>query len=667
MHWTVGLWAAARRLGVFFALAFFCLTVPASGAPPDGPPLPPGAQICSDCHEIGLPSPRVAGEAPLFDAAGLLASPHADLGCTDCHAGVDEADLPHAEELQPVDCSTCHDAVTAQYELSLHGQARRRGDPQAPACRDCHGAHAILPSSDTRSPTYVIGIPALCGRCHHEGSPVQLTHSIPQDSILENYSESIHGEGLFRKGLVVTAVCTSCHTSHFVLPHTDPRSSISEQRIATTCTQCHAQIERVHRKVIRGELWEKQPHLIPACVDCHSPHKVRKAFYTQGMADRDCLSCHARADLVSKTGRSGDQLQVHGEELGGSRHARVACIQCHTGGSPSLLQPCDTMAPKVDCSVCHAEVVEQYGTSTHGKLAATGSLDAPLCADCHGTHGVKGKAEIGSPTYARNIPALCGQCHREGQRAAVRYHGPEVGPVEHYTESIHGKGLLESGLTVTATCANCHTAHGELPAAHPASTVNPANVATTCAQCHRGIFELFESSVHSPLVTRPKDGRQLPGCSSCHTAHGIQRTDMTDFKLTIMNQCGSCHEKITASYFETYHGKVSKLGYAKTAKCYDCHGAHDILPVWDPRSHLSRDRIVQTCAQCHPGSNRRFAGYLTHATHHDPEKYPLLFYAFWGMTGLLVGTLTFAGLHTLAWLPRSLEFRRQVRRIEAEA
>ena len=63
-----------------------------------------------------------------------------------------------------------------------------------------------------------------------------------------------------------------------------------------------------------------------------------------------------------------------------------------------------------------------------------------------------------------------------------------------------------------------------------------------------------------------------------------------------MTQCGNCHEEITESYFDTYHGKVSKLGYVKTAKCYDCHGAHDILPVWDPKSHLSRANIVKTCA-----------------------------------------------------------------------
>ncbi len=61
---------------------------------------------------------------------------------------------------------------------------------------------------------------------------------------------------------------------------------------------------------------------------------------------------------------------------------------------------------------------------------------------------------------------------------------------------------------------------------------------------------------------------------------------------------------------------------------------------------------MDTCAQCHPGAHRRFTGYLTHATHHDPHKYPFLFWTFWGMTALLVGTLTFASFHTLAWLYR---------------
>ena len=626
----------------------------------------PGSENCAMCHPPGRAGgPRGPERPPGFDAAALRASPHASLSCTSCHADLEGKDFPHPAKLQPVSCASCHAAEAQQYAASLHGQARSRGEKLAPRCQDCHGAHGVLRSRDPRSPTYTVNIPTLCGRCHHEGSPVQIRYHIPQDSILQNYSESIHGLGLYRKGLLTTAVCTSCHTAHFVLPHTDARSSIARANVAKTCMQCHVRIEVVHRKIVKGELWEKQPHVIPACVDCHQPHKARRVFYTQGMADKDCLTCHGRRDLVARRNGRNVSLYVDAGELEHSRHARVACAQCHNQVQPSHTRPCETVDRPVDCSVCHAEVVDTYRASTHGALAAKGSPDAPLCADCHGTHGVQGRTQTESPTYAKNIPELCGKCHRAGRKAAVRAHGPEQQVVEHYIESIHGKALLESGLTVTATCVDCHTAHGELPHTDPASTVHPTRVAQTCAQCHRGIYELFASSIHSPAVSRSR--KPLPTCSDCHSAHTIRRTDKDDFRLSIMNQCGRCHGALASTYFETYHGKVSKLGYLKTAKCYDCHGAHDILPAWNPKSHLSRQNIVKTCARCHPGSNRRFAGYLTHATHHDPHKYPSLFWSFWIMTGLLVGTFAFAWLHTLAWLPRSLRYRRERREHATES
>jgi cytochrome b subunit of formate dehydrogenase/nitrate/TMAO reductase-like tetraheme cytochrome c subunit len=579
--------------------------------------------------------------------------------CTSCHSDVDAKKLPHPEKLQPLDCGTCHADEKQQYSESLHGRAVKRGEALAPRCTDCHGTHNILRPSDPGSPTAITQIPFLCGRCHHEGSPVQVTYNIPQDRILQNYTESIHGEGLLRRGLIVTAVCTSCHTAHFVLPHTDPRSSISKQNIARTCTKCHAQIETVHRKVIRGELWEKRPHLIPACVDCHEPHKIRRVFYAQGMADLDCLRCHGNPALKATRGGEVRSLFVDERELSESRHARIACAQCHTGGDPSLLRPCAAITAKVDCSICHATAVEQFQQSIHGQLLAKGSPDAPACADCHGTHGVRSRNDTHSPTFSRNVPELCGKCHRAGQRAAVRYTGTQTNVVQKYEESIHGKGLLQSGLTVTANCADCHTPHEELPARDPRSSVNPRNVAATCGRCHQGIYEAFITSVHSAGVT--KTAKPLPVCNDCHTAHTIKRTDLSDFRLHIMSQCGNCHQAIASTYFETYHGKVSKLGYVKTAKCYDCHGAHDTRRVTDPASRLSRENIVKTCGQCHPGSNRRFAGYLTHATHHDPKKYLFLFITFWGMTSLLVGTLVVAGAHTVAWLPRSLEYSKELK------
>ncbi len=127
-----------------------------------------------------------------------------------------------------------------------------------------------------------------------------------------------------------------------------------------------------------------------------------------------------------------------------------------------------------------------------------------------------------------------------------------------------------------------------------------------------------------------------------------------------MSKCGRCHEEIAKTYFDTFHGKVSRLGYTNTAKCYDCHGAHDIRNVNDPQSHLSRANVVATCGRCHAGATRRFAGYLTHATHHDPAKYPFLFWTFWGMTALLIGTFVVGGVHTLLWLPRAWQLRREL-------
>ena len=195
--------------------------------------------------------------------------------------------------------------------------------------------------------------------------------------------------------------------------------------------------------------------------------------------------------------------------------------------------------------------------------------------------------------------------------------------------------------------------------------MNRANIASTCAKCHRGIYEQFEMSVHSPAVTKKlKKGQQLPVCSDCHTSHTIGRTDTENFRLTIMNQCGKCHGELAESYFETYHGKVSKLGFLKTAKCYDCHGAHDILPPSNPASHLSRNNIVETCAKCH-GLEPPLRG-LPHARDAPrPEEVPDPVLRLLAMTMLLVVTFVVAGLHTLAWLPRSLAYRKHLQETHA--
>ncbi len=626
----------------------------------------PGSDDCATCHESRAPHGiRAAGEAPPFDEASLRASPHARLECVACHKELDKAEFPHAEKLRPVDCGACHPGEAKQYAESTHGIAAAHAERLAPTCKSCHGTHGVGRVADPKSATYALNVSELCGRCHRPGVSAQLARTIPRDRAAAGRLDSIHGKGTLDNGLNSVAVCSSCHTAHHVLPPEDPASSVSRENIAATCTHCHVRIESVHRQVIPASSWKRGSANLPVCVDCHAPHRSSSGLSRLRHGDQTCLSCHGRRDLKSASGAS---MFVSADTLGFSRHATIACAECHigvstiagshAGAAASGGRPCRTLTSRVNCSVCHAAVAQTYRGSMHGQLAAAGSEDAPRCTNCHGTHGILGHLEPASPTYPRNIPTLCGQCHRTGQRAAVRYRGDQSRIVENYVESIHGKGLLESGLVVTATCVDCHTSHGERPHTDPASSVNRANIAATCSKCHSGIYELFSASIHSPLVSHSHD--PLPTCSDCHSAHTIARTDQEKFRLSVLGTCGRCHAELAKSYFETYHGKVSKLGFLKTAKCYDCHGAHDILPASNPKSHLSRANIVATCSRCHAGANARFAGYLPHATHRDPHRYPALFFAFWGMTGLLVGTFAVAGLHTLLWLPRSLRYRREL-------
>lgn len=627
---------------------------------------------CVDCHldlagnedyphdeDLDAPECMMCHEAEGFDE-----SIHADEArCWDCHGyhsiqSPDDSDVGQAG----IDCSACHTRIAGEYAQSLHGEEVAKGAELAPRCWDCHGGHDIRDAQSAQSRVARFKIPFMCGECHKEGTEVTQRYDIPADSILFHYSQSIHGQGLYNQGLIVTAVCSDCHTAHNVRAHTDPESSIHRNNVGRTCEQCHGLIEEVHRKVIRGELWQKEPDKVPVCVDCHEPHQIRRVVYEEGMSDQECVECHGRQTLTGIDDGQVVSMHVDTALLHNSAHNGVTCAQCHTGATPGHDRPCATVTGEVDCSICHSDVVVTYTTSIHGKLAHRGDPDAPECEDCHGAHGILPHTNEASPTFPRNVPDLCAACHRSGQPAAVRRTSDGTDMVAKYEMSIHGKGLIESGLIVTAMCTDCHTAHHALPAEDSVSTVHRDNIAQTCAQCHNGIYNKFRTSIHSPQVS-DEPPEELPVCNDCHASHRILRSDVTDFRMEIREQCGGCHPDVTESYFDTFHGKVSKLGYAAAAQCYDCHGSHEILPPDNPSSMLSRQNIVETCGQCHEGSHRNFAGYLTHATHHDRTKYPILFYTFWFMTTLLVGTLIVAGAHTLMWLPRSFQIMRHHREL----
>ncbi|MBI5443517.1 MAG: hypothetical protein HY900_20190, partial [Deltaproteobacteria bacterium] len=175
-----------------------------------------GAQESSDCLECHsdktLTKKRAGKTVSLFvDEKRLAKSVHADAPCVGCHSALSGKELPHEEKVAAPTCDACHGGIVERYAESLHGKAVRKGDALAPRCWTCHGGHDVVKVKDPKSPVLPQKVPFLCGRCHREGTPVQLQHEIPQDRILENYTESIHGEGLLKKGLTVSATCVSCH------------------------------------------------------------------------------------------------------------------------------------------------------------------------------------------------------------------------------------------------------------------------------------------------------------------------------------------------------------------------------------------------------------------------------------------------------------------------
>ena len=613
---------------------------------------------CLTCHNDPTLTKEKAGKkvSLYIKPTALDHSVHKGVLCAKCHTGAAVTDFPHPENQHPVECGSCHADAKEKFFKGIHGRAFLTNNKYAPNCKECHGTHDIIKSDQKESKTYKMNVPKLCGTCHREGAPVARAYNISEHNILENYSEGIHGQGLFKKGLIVSATCNDCHGNHLILPHTNVISTIAPNNIASTCMKCHARIEDVHTKVINKELWEKKPGSIPACTACHPPHKVELKNLISTISDNTCLKCHDKGDAHKVVNQLDVSLKVSVSELAGSTHKSITCVKCHSDVTVNLKRPCQT-AGKVDCSNCHAAESEVYFQSGHGEAYFSKKPNAPYCTNCHGSHGIKAKSDETSPIYRSSIPKLCGECHRTGGKALQGTNLMEKNAFQDYSNSVHGKSLSEKGLLSAAVCTDCHTSHKELKESDPRSSVNPKNIGATCGNCHKGIYNQYIASDHA---YRPKDGDlKYPTCGTCHTAHTITKVHQDRFMSEITVQCGKCHTKLAETYLETYHGKVYQLGYMQAARCSDCHGAHYILKITNRNSSVSPQNIVGTCQKCHVDANKKFTGYLTHATHNNKAKFPWLYYTFWAMTSLLVGVFIFFGVHTLLWIPRSIASMRK--------
>jgi class III cytochrome C family protein len=381
----------------------------------------------------------------------------------------------------------------------------------------------------------------------------------------------------------------------------------------------------------------------------------------------ECVRCHGNRDFLvgkARDARQDSALFVPAGALQGTVHDTLRCTDCHRGFEAGY--PHRVGATVVPCQTCHEQAGRDWAGSIHAANAASKG-DAPTCVGCHGAHQVYGVKDTRSPVYALNVAALCGRCHGDRRIIGTYFATAEKtqGRIATtlYPKSVHGVALSRDGLVVSATCSNCHGAHKILPADSTGSSVNRANIPATCGACHAGIVATYDSSAHGPTYPAQHrtttEGEHRPVCIDCHSAHGIVRADQPQWQLDVVAECGSCHERLYETYFDTYHGKVTRLGFTLAAKCSDCHTAHNMRPASDPLSSVYALNLVKTCGRCHTGATWNFVKYYAHGDPTQRTKYPLLYWPWLFMTALLVGVMSFFGIHTGLWLMRSVLDRRR--------
>jgi predicted CXXCH cytochrome family protein len=355
-------------------------------------------------------------------------------------------------------------------------------------------------------------------------------------------------------------------------------------------------------------------------------------------ADADCLSCHGDPTLQDASGKS---IGVNADKFHSSIHGSLKCTDCHTS-IHNYPHP-DHPAP-VHCASCHADEASALSASVHAKAS-----DHP-CLSCHGDqHSIVAKTDPQSPVYPLNIPKTCGSCHGN-EAMAKKYHMPNVYAL--YIDSIHGFALGKEGLLVAANCTSCHGSHKILSHTNPQSSTFRANIPGTCGGCHVGINEQYQKGIHGRAVAA--GNTSAPVCTDCHTAHAILEPTSADFRMQSTPVCGSCHKDKFTTYRDTFHSQLGLLGgYVQTARCWDCHGAHEILPASDPHSPIANANLVVTCGRCHAGANASFVQYQPHANARNRRLNPALYYIRLFMNLLLTSVLTFFLLHTILWLVRS--------------
>ena len=216
-----------------------------------------------------------------------------------------------------------------------------------------------VPVKQADSAVFKFNLPGTCNKCHANRS-ITAEYKMKYPEVVSQFQESIHGQALLKKGLIVAPSCNDCHGVHDIRRAVDRSSPINHANVAKTCGRCHTKVEEVYNQRIHRQLLAKGDPRGPVCINCHSAHQIESP--------------------------SAGHLKAGSDKI---------------------------------CGKCHQDRLENYRDTYHGKAMALGKANSAVqvaaCFDCHGHHDVLPVSDNASRLSPVNKVKTCQQCHPRAQ------------------------------------------------------------------------------------------------------------------------------------------------------------------------------------------------------------------------------------------------------------
>lgn len=229
------------------------------------------------------------------------------------------------------------------------------------------------------------------------------------------------------------------------------------------------------------------------------------------------------------------------------------------------------------------------------------------------------------------------------------------------TNSIYvNPAIIAGSAHATTPCTGCH-----MDFAYKTPHENVRNgegwkeiAKLACKNCHQTEFSDVALGAHSPARKPGEDPKvtaaarlaqgkpaKVPLCGDCHGSHAIMYIDVrkwetsgtaeqvqaardgrTSLHGTGLQMCGQCHPEESDTYADYYHGAAYRRGAPDAPSCWDCHGAHTMLPASDRNSPVNPSRLEETCGRCHRDPNEDYVKYaqLIHRRADVEKEVPIL-------------------------------------------